>query len=546
MKTNRSFADLGLCSETLATLEEKGFEEPTPIQEQVIPLLLKQEKDIIGQAQTGTGKTAAFGLPILEQISASASGVQALILTPTRELALQVAEELNSLKGRKSIKILPVYGGQAIGGQLKALKRRVDIVVGTPGRVIDHINRRTLDLSRLSWLVLDEADEMLNMGFIEDVEEILDAVGPERRMLLFSATLPQRIRALGARYLGAYELVVAEPDRLVTGLTEQIYFEVHEPDKFEALSRIIDIEEEFYGLVFCRTKVMVAQLAERLAGRGIEAEALHGDITQSQRETILDRFRRRRTNVLVATDVAARGIDIVNLTHVINFSLPQGPESYVHRIGRTGRAGNSGVAITFVTPAEYRKLTYIKQAARVEIHRRRLPGIADVIRVKRDRIIGQIEAIAAESSAESYRAMAADLLADKEPREVLAAVLSYALSGKLDSRNYREIREVAVDRKGKARLFIPLGLRDGLSRAKLVRLIETRSGVREWMIQGAEVYDVYSFVTVPFPAAETIMHAFRERGPGKKLSVKIAAPQRTAVRRPAGLAQAGSRSRSRM
>jgi ATP-dependent RNA helicase DeaD len=528
MNDNRLFARLGLCEETLAALQARGFEEPTPIQEQVIPLLLQQAKDIIGQAQTGTGKTAAFGLPILEKILPSAAGVQALILAPTRELALQVAEELNSLKGRKKIKILPVYGGQAISGQIKALKRGVDIVVGTPGRVIDHIERKTLKLADLSYLVLDEADEMLNMGFIEDVERILEAVGPQRRMLLFSATLPERIRALGTRYLGEYELVVIKPDRLVTGLTEHIYFEVHEQDKLEALSRIIDIEENFYGLVFCRTKVMVDQLAQRLAGRGVEVEALHGDISQAQRETILDRFRKRRTNVLVATDVAARGIDIVNLTHVINFSLPQGPESYVHRIGRTGRAGNNGMAITFVTPTEYRKLTYIKRAARVEISKRRLPRIDDVIQVKKDRILGEIEAIAAAGGGEAYQAMADDLLAESDPRETLAAVLSYALRGKLDSSKYREIRDVAVDRKGKTRLFIQLGRRDDMTKRKLVRLIEAESGVKEWMIQGVQIYDIYSFVTVPFHAAETIIRAFRTSGtsgkgwPGKQLAVEIA------------------------
>jgi ATP-dependent RNA helicase DeaD len=544
MKDIQPFARLGLSAETLAALQAKGFEEPTTVQELVIPLLLKQERDIIGQAQTGTGKTAAFGLPILEKIVPSASNVQALILTPTRELALQVAEELNSLRGRKNIKILPVYGGQPIGGQIKALKRNVDIVVGTPGRVIDHIQRKTLNLSTLSYLVLDEADEMLNMGFIEDVEEILEAVGPNRRMLLFSATLPERIRAIGARYLGAYELVVVKPERLVTGLTEHIYFEVHEQDKFEALSRIIDIEEEFYGLVFCRTKVIVDQLAARLAGRGIEVEALHGDISQSQRETILGRFRKRKTNVLVATDVAARGIDIVNLTHVINFSLPQGPESYVHRIGRTGRAGNSGMAITFVTPTEYRKLTFIKRAARVEIRKQRIPGIEDVIQVKKERILGEIEAIAAGGAGGTYRDMAADLLEEKDPQEILAAVLSYALRGKLDSSTYREIRDVAVDRKGKTRLFIQLGRRDGMSKPKLVQMIEVKSGVKEWMIQGVEVYDIYSFVTVPFHAAETIVRAFKQRGPGKEPCVEIAKEPSTASRRPnRGRQLAGARGR---
>ena len=541
MNSSISFTGLGLGAETLTALESRGFETPTPVQAQVIPLLLDTERDIIGQAQTGTGKTAAFGLPILEKLT-SASGVQALILTPTRELAVQVAGELNSLKGRKKVKIVPVYGGQAIGGQIKALKRGVDIVVGTPGRVIDHIQRKTLNLAKLSWLVLDEADEMLNMGFIEDVEEILKAVGPGRRMLLFSATLPGRIRALAARYLGDHELVAVQPERLVTGLTEQICFEVHEEDKLEALVRIIDIQEEFYGLVFCRTKVMVDQLAQRLAGRGIEAEALHGDLSQVQRETILDRFRRRRIKVLVATDVAARGIDIVELTHVINFSLPQGPDAYIHRIGRTGRAGKSGTAVTFFTPGEYRKLSFIKRAARVEIHKRRLPRIDDVLRARKERIVGEIEALT-ESGNDAYRALAAELLAEKDPGEVLAAVLAYALRGKLDSGKYRQIREAGADKKESARLFIQLGRRDGISRRRLVELIEARSGVRGWMIQGVQVYDIYSFVTVPLQAAETIRQAFRsfgQRGPGKKVCVEIAEPPRPASRRVTRLRRAAA------
>jgi len=352
MNNPEKFKKLGLTDKTLVALQKKGFEEPTSIQEKVIPLLLKGKKDIIGQAQTGTGKTAAFGLPIIENINPDKKNVKALILTPTRELAIQVAEELNSLKGNQSIKIIPVYGGQVITQQIRKLKSGVDIVVGTPGRVIDHIKRRTLKLRELSYLVLDEADEMLNMGFIEDVEEILESVGPDRRMLMFSATMPERIKKIAERFMGEYEHIKGKKEQLITGLTEQIYFEVHEQDKLEALTRIIDIEDEFYGLVFCRTKVIVSGLAGKLMDRGYDAEALHGDLTQPQREVILGRFRKRNITILVATDVAARGIDIINLSHVINYSLPQDPESYIHRIGRTGRAGSEVMAITFVTPSE--------------------------------------------------------------------------------------------------------------------------------------------------------------------------------------------------
>ena len=293
IKETESFEELGLSEKTLKALKKKGFEEPTGIQKKIIPLLLQGDKDIIGQAQTGTGKTAAFGLPILEKVGSGGKNIKALILTPTRELAIQVSEELNSLKGDASLKIIPVYGGQAISQQISKLKGNVDIVVGTPGRVIDHINRKTMKLERLSYIVLDEADEMLNMGFIDEVEEILDSVGEERKMLLFSATMPERIKKIGEKYMSDYEHIISEKEQLVTGLTEQIYFEVNERDKFEALCRIIDIEEDFYGLIFCRTKVGVDEVASKLSGRGYDSAALHGDITQAQREIILKKFRKK-------------------------------------------------------------------------------------------------------------------------------------------------------------------------------------------------------------------------------------------------------------
>jgi ATP-dependent RNA helicase DeaD len=444
MEKENPFRRLGLSEEALAALDRKGFEEPTAIQEKVIPLLLNGTKDIIGQARTGTGKTAAFGLPILERMKPFNKGVQALVLTPTRELAIQVAEELHSLKGTKKLSILPVYGGQAIVHQLQKLRAGVDIVVGTPGRIIDHLERKTLDLSSLSFVVLDEADEMLNMGFIDEVERILQSVGPGRRMLLFSATMPARIRKIAEKYMGEYEQVSLGQAEVGKALTDQIYYEVHEADKFEALCRIADMEENFYSLVFCRTKVTVNELASRLAERGYDAEGLHGDITQTQREQVLGRFRKRGISILVATDVAARGIDIDNLTHVINYSLPQDYESYIHRIGRTGRAGNQGTAITFITPYEYRKLTDIKRMAKAEIRKARVPAIDDVIKVKKDRIVAEVRQLAATGEFEGFKPMAAELLAGWEHEDLLAAVLCYAFRDKLDRKKYRHINEVFV------------------------------------------------------------------------------------------------------
>jgi ATP-dependent RNA helicase DeaD len=347
MQTQNGFDKLGLSPNTLKAVAQKGFEEPTPIQEKIIPLLLSGERDLIGRAQTGTGKTAAFGLPLIDKLSGTPmerkdTPVRAIIMVPTRELALQVSEEIHSLRGDSGIQILPVYGGQAMEPQIKRLKKGVHIVVGTPGRVLDHMRRKTLKLSEVDYVILDEADEMLNMGFIEDVEEILAATPETRRTLLFSATMPQRIVALAKKHMKNFLSVSVDKEPLTVSLTDQIYFEVAEGDKLEALCRIIDMEDEFYGLVFCHTKIDVDRNAQRLIDRGYEADALHGDISQPDREKILNQFRKQTINILVATDVAARGIDISDLTHVINFSLPQNPESYIHRIGRTGREKRHG------------------------------------------------------------------------------------------------------------------------------------------------------------------------------------------------------------
>ena len=343
----KEFRDLGLSEKVLKVLSKKGYESPTPIQRLTIPALLKNDKDIIGQAQTGTGKTAAFSLPIIENFE-NLEHIQAIVLTPTRELALQVAEEMNSLSTSKKMKVIPVYGGQSIDIQRKLIKTGVDVVVGTPGRVIDLIERKLLKLNSLKYFILDEADEMLNMGFIEDIEKILTFTNEDKRMLFFSATMPDEIMKVAKNHMKEYEVLAVKSRELTTDLTEQIYFEVNERDKFEALCRIIDLTKEFYGIIFCRTKTDVNEIVGRLNDRGYDAEGLHGDIGQNYREVTLKRFKNKKINILVATDVAARGIDINDLSHVINYAIPQEVESYVHRIGRTGRAGKEGTAITLL------------------------------------------------------------------------------------------------------------------------------------------------------------------------------------------------------
>lgn len=510
-----SFSSLGLDGQMLRAVEAKGFETPSPIQKLTIPALLNGGTDIIAQAQTGTGKTAAFGLPLLQLLRPKAGYVQAIILVPTRELALQVCEELISFNHEKRLSVTAIYGGASISEQLRRLSRGVDIVVGTPGRVLDHIGRGSLDLSRIGYMVLDEADEMLNMGFIEDIEQIMSSMNPERRVLLFSATIPERIMRLSQSYMRDTEVLKVPSQQITADLTDQIYFEVRESDKFDALTRIIDIQPEFYGIVFCRTKVAVDEIAQRLQERGYAAEGLHGDVSQAQREKILRRFRMKQANILVATDVAARGIDIVNLTHVINYSLPQDSESYVHRIGRTGRAGNQGTAITFLSSSEFRQFGYLRRDIKAEIKRETLPSPQDIVATRRKRIKDELAEVVESEGYLTYADMAAELLADYAPETAMAALLRMAFKNELDERQYPEIRSFSVDRKGTARIFLSIGRRDGFDGRKLVGLLKRECGLTEQKINDLKLTDCYSFVSVPFADAEQVvrtLNALRKGG----------------------------------
>ncbi len=519
MEEKRTFDTLGLSAQTLAAINKKGFEEPTAIQAMTIPVMLRNDTNIIAQAQTGTGKTAAFGLPLIDMVDPTKNIVQALILVPTRELAIQVSEEINSLRGGKAISIAPIYGGQSIDQQLRRLKKGVHIVVGSPGRVIDHLKRKTLTLGSIEHLILDEADEMLNMGFIEDMKTIMQHTNPHKRTLLFSATMPAKIKALAKKYMDGYELIRGEKEQLTTNLTEQIYFEVKASDKFEALCRIIDIETDFYGLIFCRTKRDVDEAVIHLTDRGYDAEAIHGDIQQSQREKILDKFKKQKTNILVATDVAARGIDVNNLSHVINYSLPQDPESYVHRIGRTGRAGKEGTAITFITPSEYSRLMFIQRFANAEIKKSAVPNVKEIIKAKKRKIYEDLDAILAEEIDGKYRNWAEKLLADRSPSDLVSALLLYCFEDELDPNIYGEIKEVGkrggsrhIDQQGKARLFVARGKKDGLTTKKLINTIMSKSGIKAKLIKDVQVMDNFSFVNVPYDFAEDIIASFKEKG----------------------------------
>ncbi len=520
MENKKTFKDLGLSQKVQEAINKKGFEEPTTIQALTIPVMLRDDTNIIAQAQTGTGKTAAFGLPLIEMINPNEHAVQALILVPTRELAIQVAEEINSLKGEKDLKIVPIYGGQSIDQQLRRLQRGVHIVVGTPGRVIDHLYRKTLNLEKIEHLILDEADEMLNMGFIEDMEEIMKHTNANKRTLLFSATMPPKITDLARKYMGNYEMIRVKQELLVTNLTEQIYYEVQASDKFEALCRIVDMEDDFYGLVFCRTKIDVDSILSHLIDRGYDVEAIHGDISQSQRERTLDKFKNQKINILVATDVAARGIDVNNLTHVINYSLPQDVDSYVHRIGRTGRAGKPGTAITFITPSEYSRLMFIQRITKSNIKKSKLPNVQDIIKAKKQKINDDLIKARNKEINQAYQDWANKLLEENNATDTLATVLKYCFDEELNPKSYGHIREISdrsdrgsqMDLQGKARLFVALGKRDRINVQKLIEIIMSKTSIKSRDISDIRVMDDFSFITVPFDSAEKIIANFKERG----------------------------------
>ncbi len=372
------FEAFGLSQPVLQAIHKMGFVEASPIQKKAIPLVL-EGKDILGQAQTGTGKTAAFGIPMADRLPADSPEVQALILCPTRELAVQVAEEIHELCLFSGHKVLPVYGGQRIDRQITALRRGVQVVVGTPGRILDHLGRGTLKLASVRMLVLDEADMMLDMGFLPDIRRVIRQCAQERQTLLFSATIPAEIERIARDYMRDPVSVSVVPETLTLEETEQIFYEVPEDEKIDALMRLLDYSEEgSSAIIFCRTRRNVDKLTRKLKARGYDVDGLHGDLTQQQRDRVMQDFREDKFPYLVATDVASRGLDISHVTHVINFHVPQDPEAYVHRIGRTGRMGRSGVAITFVTPAEYWDLLRIQEFSMAQIEEGELPSVDEV------------------------------------------------------------------------------------------------------------------------------------------------------------------------
>lgn len=383
------FESLGLQPEFVQAVEKMGFIEPTPIQSSAIPLLL-EGRDVIGQAQTGTGKTAAFMLPLLQKLEPSTGKVQALVLAPTRELAKQVADAALMLAQKTRVKVLAVYGGQSYTIQTRALDRGVDVVVGTPGRLLDLIKQKVLGLHNVKMLILDEADEMLAMGFIDDVELILKELSEEKQIALFSATLPQAIQKLANRYLKEPARISVSPEHLTVADTEQRYCRIHEENKLSALTRLLETEDVSSGLIFARTKARAQELADQLIQMGFPSDSLHGDLNQARREQVLNKFRQGQISLMVATDVAARGLDIAGVSHVFNYDVPADAEDYVHRIGRTGRAGKKGIAVTFLTPKERGRLNQIQAYTKQPMIEFSLPSVDAVKARREDRLINRI------------------------------------------------------------------------------------------------------------------------------------------------------------
>jgi len=526
-----TFADLGLSPALLESIASVGYEVPSPIQERTIPVLL-DGKDVIAQAQTGSGKTAAFGLPIIETVESRRGGVQALILCPTRELAIQVSEALHKYGRHKRIETLPIYGGQPYERQLRGLQRGVEIVVGTPGRVMDHMRRGTLHLDNLKFFVLDEADEMLDMGFIEDIEWILQQVPEERQTALFSATMPPRIADLARTYMKDPQRISVRGKEMTVPEIHQVYYEVPRQRKVDALTRILDAEVPSSAMIFCRTKHGVDELGESLMARGFAVETLHGDLSQVQRDRVMRRFRAGQADILIATDVAARGLDIPDVSHVINFDIPESTETYVHRIGRTGRAGKTGTAITIVTPRESRWIRSIERFTKARVEPKRLPSATDVNERRREVLKSLVtDVLGEEDSYDAYLQPVRDLAEDHDAIDIAAAILKlYATESGRATTEVQKDDDVATfsgsfggrNETGMVRLFINIGRNFHVRPQDFVGAIANEANIPGRSIGAIDILDTYSFVDVPADAAQRVIDALNNASvKGRPVNVEI-------------------------
>ncbi len=510
-ETNETtFAEFGLNDKLLKAIKELGYETPSPIQEKTIPLIL-EGRDIIGQAQTGTGKTAAFSLPMLEKIDPKSKQVQALVLTPTRELAIQVAEAIHSYaKHIGRIRILPVYGGQSISQQIRHLRSGVQIIVGTPGRVMDHLRRETVDISNLKVMVLDEADEMLRMGFIDDVEWILSHTPETRQTALFSATMPRQIRRIADKHIQNAVYVEIEQKTLTVPAIKQFYINLPERQKTDALTKILEIQS-IPGeavLIFHRTKIGTAQLTDKLQARGYAAEAMNGDMNQNQRESVIKRMKNGKIEIVVATDVAARGLDVEHITTVVNYDMPSDTESYVHRIGRTGRAGREGKAVLFVTPRQQRMLRDIERYTKQKIEPLKLPTEADVAARREERVKKQLTDTLEEQDLSVYLKLVKELAEETtiDIADIAAAATFLSVGDKqLTVSTGNDTKQFSFSEEGMVRLFIGIGRKHRVSPGDIVGAIANEADIPGKVIGAIDVNDRFTLVDIPAEFVERVL-----------------------------------------
>ncbi|MEA3443937.1 MAG: DEAD/DEAH box helicase [Bacteroidota bacterium] len=539
----KTFTDQGLNDNILKAIDELGFIDPTPIQEKTIPAILNSHQDIIGLAQTGTGKTAGFGLPILQQLSTESKSVQSIILCPTRELCLQITKDLvNYSKYMKNVSVLAVYGGASIEPQIKGLKRTTEIVVGTPGRTLDLIKRRILKIENIRWLVLDEADEMLNMGFREDLNAILEKTPKEKQTLIFSATMPKDVRRIADNYMNdPVEIVAGKKNVGAINISHEFYM-VKASDRYIALKRLADINPNIYALVFCRTRRETKDIAAKLINDGYNADALHGDLSQAQRELVMNRFRSKQLQLLVATDVAARGIDINDLTHVLNYNLPDDPEVYIHRSGRTGRAGKSGISISIIHSRDGRKLREIEKLVEKKFQKKLIPTGKEICEKRLYTVIDKIERVTVdEPQIEPFLEVIYKKLSWLDRDELIKRFVSvefnrfleyYKGTGDInfsadEDKNRKERKPKKEWKKGPSsnsfsRFFINIGSKQKLKATNLIGLINENTRKRDIEIGKIEILRNFSFFEIEKDHENLVLDSFKDVQFGSvKLSVQL-------------------------
>lgn len=533
--TDVTFDKLGLSKKILDAIESKGYKNASPIQAGVIPLALTTDKDIIWQAQTWSGKTAAFGLPILDRVDPKSKEIQSLILAPTRELAIQVAEELKSFAVNLGLNITLLYGGQNIRNEISEIKRWPQIIVWTPGRVTDHMRKGRLKLDNLKYFVLDEADEMLNVWFREEIEEILTFLPVEKKVFLFSATMPPFILNIVKNYMRDYEKVAIKKSELTNENISQIHYEAPRGHKFDVLGRILDITPDFYWIIFCRTKAWTDELASKLSQRGYLAEAIHWDIEQNMREKVLRRFKKRYVSILVATDVAARWIDVNDLSHVVNFDLPENPESYTHRIWRTWRAGKSGTAISIIGGTDRRKLFTIERVIKTKIKKEKLPNGEQVVAFKKQGLIKDISTLIESEDNKDYLGLAEEILADKDAKNIVSSMLKKFYKDEFKPESYKDFtsrndsrwdtrgdsRSRNQTENGMIRLFVAKGKKDGFENpGQLLSFIAKESDLWDLWAGKVDVLTNFSYVDMPQENAYLVLDAAKAKNNSKPLIVK--------------------------